>query len=319
MFTLPGFLSWNWSPNLIIAAIFLFGGYIWISRFNNLRKTFLFVSGLAVAVIALAIPLGPSPKGFIANALSCCLPGGTLFSLHMLRHILLLMVAPPLLVSGLPKEPLKKILSKPHIKPWAKRFSSPYLGWIAGVGAMWFWHVPPIYNYMTTYGTSLGHLVMPEIEIISLLVAGALLSWPILAPLKEYRMHPLKGSLYLFLACTACSALGMSIAFASTGYFYTAFASQPGPIWGVSQKADQIIGGLLMWIPGCIIYVTGVMVLVGRWAYESDRAQGLRGSTSVNKKRVDDQSSLPGIHKPTQMPPAQLPRVPGHETAAIHH
>src|SRR5690625_2658803 len=102
--SLPSILSWNWSIGLIIAAVVVLAGYIWINRFKNIYKTLMFMGGLIVAEIALAFPLGPAPAGFASNPLSCALPGGTLFSLHMIRHILLLMIAGPLLMAGLPKE-----------------------------------------------------------------------------------------------------------------------------------------------------------------------------------------------------------------------
>jgi cytochrome c oxidase assembly factor CtaG len=284
------------------------GGYLWISQFNNMRKMLLFLSGLVVAVIALAIPLGPAPQGFVANALSCCLPGGTLFSLHMLRHILLLMVAPPLLIAALPEEPVKRFVSNRRVKPWFKKFTSPYVTWIVGVGAMWFWHVPFIYNYMATYGTSLGHLILPRVEVVSLIIAGGMLAWPVLSPVKEQRLHPLKGSAYLFLACVGCSILGMSIAFASTGYFQTAFASQPGPIWGLTQKGDQAIGGLLMWVPGCFIYVAGVMTLIARWAYQLEHPSYNR-KPAYTAQEIYDEDGQTEHKKHTNFPPVSTPEI----------
>ncbi len=261
------------------------------------------MSGLIVAEIALAFPLGPIPAGFTSNPLSCALPGGTLFSLHMIRHILLLMIAGPLLMAGMPKGLIQKIISHPHIKPLAKIFSKPVVGWIIGVGSMWFWHMPPVYNYLVTYGSSIGHLLLPSVESVSLLIAGALLAWPVVSPIEEYRIHPLKGSLYLFLACAGCSILGMSITFGSVGYFQTAFASQPGPIWGLTQSTDQQLAGLFMWVPGCILYVTGAMALIARWVYQiehpsyasemSINKQAHAGNRQIKNKKLPDISRVP--------------------------
>jgi cytochrome c oxidase assembly factor CtaG len=300
--TLPSILTWNWSIELIIAAALVLTGYIWINKFNNIYKTLLFTSGLIVAEIALAFPLGPTPAGFTSNPLSCALPGGTLFSLHMIRHILLLMIAGPLLVAGLPKDLIQKIISHPHIKSWVKIFSKPVVGWTIGVGSMWFWHMPPVYNYLVTYSSGIGHLILPEVESISLLIAGAMLAWPVVSPIKEYRIHPLKGSLYLFLACAGCSILGMSITFGSVGYFQTAFASQPGPIWGLSQSTDQQLAGLFMWVPGCALYVSGAMALIARWVYQMAHPS-YTGETAVNTQahvgnRQIKSKRLPGVSHP---------------------
>lgn len=270
---IPGILSWNWSVGLLTTGIILIAGYIWMNRFKSVHKTLLFISSMILAEIALALPLGPKPPSFQASALSCCLPGGILLSVHMIRSIMLLMLVPPLFVASLPEEPVRKLLSNNFIEKMVGKLSNPVLTWMVGLGVMWFWHIPPVFNYLTTYGTSLGHTILPEINVISLLIGGMFLAWPILSPLKEYRLSPLKGSLYLFLACTGCSVLGMTIAFASPGFYHTAFSSQPGPIWGLSQKVDQQVGGLLMWVPGCFIYVTGVMVLMVRWFSGSEATQ----------------------------------------------
>jgi cytochrome c oxidase assembly factor CtaG len=310
--TLPNILSWNWSIEPIILAILLMAGYAWISRKQqNIYKMLLFAGGLIVGEIALALPLGPTPPGFTGSSLSCALPGGTLLSMHMIRHVLLLMLAAPLLVAGLPEEPLRKFVSRSGIKPWAKRLSSPYIGWIAGVGAMWVWHTPFIYNYLVTYGTGLGHIILPRVEIITLLIAGALLAWPVLSSLKEYRIHPLKGCLYLFLACVGCSILGMTITFASTGFFNTAFASQPGPIWGLSQTADQQIAGLFMWVPGCILYVTGAMAMFGRWAYQMEHPSKPAHHTEpvVNGSATPLEKNNTGDKKHSHIPPIRNPKT----------
>src|SRR5699024_10912088 len=99
--TLPSILSWNWSLVPFIIALITMGGFLWVTRFNrSVLKTSLLFSGVIIGEIALAIPLGPTPAGYTANALSCALPGGTLLSLHMICHVLLLLVSAPLLVAG---------------------------------------------------------------------------------------------------------------------------------------------------------------------------------------------------------------------------
>lgn len=310
--TLPGFLSWNWSLVPFIIALIAIAGYVWITRFNrSILKTSLFFSGVIIGEIALAIPLGPVPAGYSASAFSCALPGGTLLSLHMVRHVLLLLVSAPLLVAGLPVEPLRQFLSRKHIKPWAKRLSSPYVGGIVGVGTMWFWHVPPVYNYLVTYGAGLGHLMLSIAEVLSLIIAGAMLAWPVLSPLKEYRIHPLKGALYMFLSCVGCSILGMAITFGATGYFQTAFASQPGPIWGLTQKVDQEIAGLFMWVPGCILYVTGAMASIARWVYQLKHPEIKRKAISAKEKLAEEKQL-------DDKEPVSLPNIGTRETVTSH-
>ncbi len=266
--TITNFFSWNWSIGLILAAAVVMGGYVWINRFNNVRKTFFFMSGLIVGELALALPLGPAPIGYTANPLSCCLPGGILVSMHMIRSMLLLLVVPPLLVLGLPEEPLKNFIYRHGFEKFVKIMSDPRMAWIAGIGVMYFWHIPSVYDYLTNYSPGAAHFFLPWVNTLSLLIGGLLFIWPILTPIKEFQINSLvKGILYLFIACVACSLLGMVMSFSSPGFYQSIFSGRPAGslIWGFTQAGDQAIGGLIMWVPGCFIFVSISMVLLARW------------------------------------------------------
>jgi len=51
--------------------------------------------------------------------------------------------------------------------------------------------------------------------------------------------------------------------------YHTVFSSGAASVWGLSQQVDQQLGGLLMWVPGCMIYVSGAMNLLLRWFYSA--------------------------------------------------
>ena len=107
----------------------------------------------------------------------------------------------------------------------------PLIGWVAGVGAMWLWHAPTLCNA---------------------------------AP---------AGIVYLFTACTACSVLGIILTFAPVSIcpVYQHPVDRLGMLstirgnWGLTSDRDQQIGGLLMWVPMCAIYVTAILAQIARW------------------------------------------------------
>jgi putative membrane protein len=86
-------------------------------------------------------------------------------------------------------------------------------------------------------------------------------------------LSPLAGIGYLVAACFACTLLGIYITFAPASvcpaYMHPADPYGLLPViqdqWGLTARMDQQIGGLLMWVPACLIYLSGVMGLLSRW------------------------------------------------------
>lgn len=200
-----------------------------------------------------------------------------LFSAHMIVHVLLLLIAGPLLVVSLARgekadpfiEKLSKIL-----------FKRPVIGWMAGVGIMWLWHMPVIFNYAMHaehQSASLG-LVVTFVESLSLLGAGMLFGWSLVSPVKKYRLPALQGVVYLFTACIGCSLLGLLITFAPTGMFRHFLSSTDSyhlndtilHQWQINQAMDQQIAGLIMWVPCCLLYVVYALYLLTVWFNEKD-------------------------------------------------
>lgn len=189
-----------------------------------------------------------------------------LFSAHMLVHVLLLLVVGPMLVLSLPAE--------------RKQFSAfflflkkhPVLGWLSGIGAMWFWHIPVLFNAAMDGMHQSSFSFVALFENLSLLTAGILFSAPVLHPNKDFRMDALSGVVYLFTACVGCSLLGVLITFAPAGMYHH-FLSPHDEFGmnqrilnaGITQATDQQAAGLIMWVPCCLLYVTGALYLLVQW------------------------------------------------------
>ena len=222
--------------------------------------------GLLVIIIALA-----SPLHFLGMHY--------LFSAHMVTHVLVLLVAPPLMILGIPAENRFKrgllLFSKKIIK-------LPLIGWFAGVGIMWFWHIPYIYhhflmmNSMTADDNSI--MILHNIHILSLWMGGIIFWWVIIGPYKQHQIRPLAGILYLATACISCSLLGLLITFAPPNLYSNpmnmndifGFNNLIRNQWGITNAIDQQMAGLIMWVPCCFIYLTASMLLLKKWLDEKE-------------------------------------------------
>ena len=237
--------TWDWNPIIIGVCLVALLGYTELRHRRMRARSGCFFAGVAVFFLTLA-----SPVNFLA--------AGYLFSAHMLQHLLLLLVIPPLLLLGLPEWKSEGPRSRIH----------PFAAWLAGLSAMWIWHERSLCDVAAT--TQIGRVI----QIISLVVLGTLFWWPIVGPQMNRRLTPLLGIVYLFSACVGCTILGILITFAPAGAVCPAFLhplDQLGVLplvqeqWGITPAKDQQIGGLMMWVPACGIYLSGVIVLLVRW------------------------------------------------------
>src|SRR6476660_4188717 len=237
------FFTTAWTWNSIVLGVCILASVTYWLVFGRRGKPLYFAGALIVFLLAFV-----SPFSALAN--------GYLFSAHMVQHILLVLIVPALLLLSLPRS---LSLGSP--------FTHPLVGWIAGVGAMWLWHAPTLCNAAATSRT------VSAIQTTSLLLMGSAFWWQVLAPREEQRLSPLAGIVYLFTACTACSVLGIILTFAPVSIcpVYQNPVDRLGILstirgdWGLTSDRDQQIGGLLMWVPMCAIYVTAILAQLARW------------------------------------------------------
>lgn len=236
--------DWTWSPWLIAGCAAGLVGYF--ALFGARVRAGWLIAGLAVAVLALASPI---------NALA----EGVLFSAHMAQHLLLLLIVPVFLLRALPVSATVPASVRPALHP--------LLCWGAGVGSMWFWHVPALCD------AAAASTSVHAAQTLSLLALGTAFWWPIAAPSADDRVNPLGGIAYLFTACLACTALGIIITLTPVEVcpiFRTPTGSAAAinlvrNDWGFSYDRDRQIGGLLMWVPMCLVYMSAIFVELARW------------------------------------------------------
>ena len=237
--------AWTWNVAALISSGATLIAYVCAFAIN--RRILYLLAGLGVFLLTLSSPL---------NALAT----GYLFSAHMLQHILLLLIVPALVLMSLPR------CVTPGPRSWI--IGNPLVGWMAGVGAMWLWHARPLCN------AAVSSQVVNVLQISSLLLLGTIFWRQILAPREEERLSPAGAVLYLFSACVACSILGILITFSPVSVC-PIYTQRPGDRlgilklvqsnWGITPDKDQQIGGLLMWVPMCLVYLGAIIAQLARW------------------------------------------------------
>jgi cytochrome c oxidase assembly factor CtaG len=175
------------------------------------------------------------------------------FSAHIVQHFLLALVFPPLLLLGIPSFDLR------GFRRMERLIGQPPVSWLLGVGAMLAWHVPAFFN------AALANNGLHIFQQLSFVISGAIFWWPILGPLRDRHLPALAAVAYLFSACVCCSLLGAFLTFGPSG-LYAAYLHPHHPSHGaIDPKSDQQLGGLLMWVPGCFVYLAGILSTVLRW------------------------------------------------------
>lgn len=190
-----------------------------------------------------------------------------LFSAHMVQHLLLTMLLPPLLLAGTPGWMLRPLLRNRHVRAVAQFVTRPIMCFAIFNLIIIVWHVPFFYN------AAMDNHNVHIVEHLMFMAGAVLMWWPFLSPLPELPRLSYPGQmLYCFLTTLPMSVVAVYISMADH-ILYPAYAFAPR-VWGVSPMVDQQIGGLIMWIPGSTVFYAIMTVVFFKWAArgEDDRA-----------------------------------------------
>jgi len=238
---------------LLVLLVFEFT----LNRKASPRKHILFAAGILLFLLVTISPLAFLGRNY-------------LFSIHMLNHITILLIVPPLLLSGTDAGLVLNLEKSLFRKIGNILFSVP-VAWLLGMGAMYVWHIPALFDAMTK-----SHAVH-GLHVVSLLLLGIIFIWPVYAPTKWKRLGPLESALYLFISCVGCTILGILITFAEPSLYMPFMPGENMAIWdlirntwSITPAMDQQAGGLIMWVPACIIYVTNIMLILAGFYKQPD-------------------------------------------------
>ncbi len=255
--------SWEWKPFaaailLLTALVYLRG---WVGGRRLLRDTadwnklWAFLAGLGAIFLATQSPLDTFDNLFL--------------SAHMAQHLLLMMIAPPLILMGDPVVPLLRGLPKQFVKEALGPFltwralrrlgefvTAPAFAWCAFAFSTIFWHMPKFYEL------ALHSPRWHGMQHASFFWMGILFWWPVVEPGPGKPRWPQWAKIpYLLLADILNTALSAFFVFSGRLLYPTYAAIQAS---GVRPQDDQTLAGLIMWVPGSLIYLVPALVIAMR-------------------------------------------------------
>lgn len=249
---------WNLDPFFLIAL--LLPAYLYfrgaLTYRVDLRRTAFFASGLLALAVAYISPL---------DAVS-----GSLFSAHMAQHLLLMLVAAPLIAWSAPVALLLRGLPKPLRKPagqlagnvllrsfWSK-LNRPLTAFALHIAALLIWHIPAFYS------AAIQSEAVHALEHASFFLSALLYWWTV----AHARQHGVR-LLSVFGAMIVSGGLGALMTFAGSVWYADHLSYVAA--WGLTPLEDQQLAGLLMWIPSGMVYVAAAAALLGDWLESVDR------------------------------------------------
>jgi len=254
--------SWNWRayPGVWLYVLLLVGGFLLLLRHARSlgvgpairpRRTWAGVAGLLLVWVALDWPVG-------------ALGGGYLASLHMTQFLLLAMVAPPLILLGIPAEAARNLLPEGAPGGTLRRIASPFITLAVFNVIIFATHLPVVSDALMR--SQPGSFIIDTLW----LGGGILYWWPIVGPgVPRPRFTPPLRIAYLFATMMFMTAPGAMITFADLPLFATyELAPRVGTI---SALGDQRLAGLLMKIGGAVITWVAISIIFYRWQLEENR------------------------------------------------
>jgi cytochrome c oxidase assembly factor CtaG len=201
---------------------------------------------LAAGLLTVAVTVAPPLSGISAQ----------LFSIHMAQHLLLIVVAAPLLVVGGVPDDLQRFAVM-------RKLTQPVTAWVTFVGTFLLWHWPTAFQWAARHEATI------LLEHASLLLA-AFLFWSVaLSPRGQEWLSYGARALFVMTAAVATDLPGVVMVFAPR-----AICVMPGenaPAFGITPLEDQQIAGLLMWVPANLVFFGIATWLFALWISDTHK------------------------------------------------
>lgn len=287
--------SWDWRLEVIlvltVAGALYLAGWLRVRGRSGNRKNrsrwqlgagwrpLAYLGGLFILAVALMSPID--------------VLGAQLFTMHMVQHVLLVMVVPPLLLLanplpsllwGLPMNVRVRagpILGRRAVfRRWLRKISGPGIVWMTFVVIFWGWHDPAVYTL------ALSNAFIHDLEHITFFLVAMFFWWHVVGagPRIHRRLSSVGRAAYVLSAIPPTMIAGIAIAFA-TKPLYSYYEAMPR-LWGLSALEDQQIAGVIMWVPGSMMYMIAALILIGRWLQVEAEKPALPESAWANDEAL---------------------------------
>ncbi|MDR5171410.1 cytochrome c oxidase assembly protein [Methylobacillus flagellatus] len=200
--------------------------------------------------------------------------GNAYFSMHMVQHELLMIIAAPLFVIARPLSmwawafpraaaKVGKVTSGASFSRFWRTLTNPLTAWTVHAGVLWGWHVPELFE------TALHYPLVHDLQHLSFFFS-ALLFWWSLMRLSNTRSPAVSGLVSLFTTALHTALLGALLTFSSRVWYHS-YIIPAGSLELALQ--DQQLGGLIMWIPGGLAYLAVALAICYRLLSTESRSR----------------------------------------------
>jgi putative copper resistance protein D len=261
-------LAWRFDP--VIAGSLLAAAVVWLFLVRRVARLH---PGRPVPIARSAAFLGGLAAIAVALLSGIERYDTTLFSIHMVQHLLLMLVAAPLIALAAPVTQLLRaaspdarrrfVLPVLHSTAFAA-LGHPVVAWLTFTVVLWISHFSPLFDL------ALENPGIHQLEHVAFLVSALLFWWPAVAadPAPRRLAYPARAG-YLLLQLPLGSFLGMAILFAATP-LYAHYATLGTP-YGISPLADQQLAGGIMWLAGDVVLIAAVLAVLAAWMRHEQR------------------------------------------------
>lgn len=254
-------MAWHLHPDVLCLIALLEGGYVALAlrgvrryplEHRLTRRQFItFTSGVLVLWIAAGTPIHDWGERY-------------LFSVHMIQHLLMTMIAAPLLLLGTADWMVRPLLTRRYIYTAARVLTLPVVAILIFMLTTVFTHLPEFMAFV------LIHHLAHFFAHVLLMATALLMWWPVFSPLPELPRISFGGQMiYLFIQSLMPSFVASFMTFGST-ILYPFYESAPRR-WGLSPLSDQVLAGLIMKLAGGALIFGLITVVFFRWFNQEQR------------------------------------------------
>lgn len=264
--------SWSWESDVLAGLAIAAGLYVYgwqrLRRRDRGRlvspawRTWCYGGGLAALGLAFLSPIA--------------LYSSLFFCMHMVQHLLLVMVIPPLLWLGAPLVPTLWALPRElrrgigwlfvpghPVRRLFETLTRPVVATLLHLAAVGLWHVPVLYD------AAQGRTAIHDLEHLLFLGTALLYWWSVLHPVRSRRLSGGLAILYFLAPMIEGELIGALLTFAGEP-IYATYRAVPR-VWGLSALDDQRLGGLIMWVGGGLFWFAAISAAFLLWMSEEEK------------------------------------------------
>jgi cytochrome c oxidase assembly factor CtaG len=240
-------MGWPFDPTVYAGLLVVALAYAVLARGRTdigRRQSLYFVGGLLTIWVALETPIDVISDHYLQ-------------SVHMFQHVLIGMVAPPMLLLALSPSMVTSLLRLPGLKA----LSEPLPAQLLFAIVMGAWHLPALYDLTVR---SEGIHVF---EHLTFMAAGTLFWWPVVgatAAAARWRLGDAGKVLYLLFGTVPADTVAVILMFARAP-FYSFYLSTPRLLPGIDPFTDQVLAGVVLIVVGKVCYLAAILEIFFRW------------------------------------------------------